>query len=315
MKVVIIGAGGIGCYYGARLLAAGHQVTFVARGAHLLALQTQGLTVIHPKFDFHQPVQALAVEQLIETTQCADYDIVVIAAKSGATRELMSQMKAWLAPASTPVLSIQNGVMNEACIANTVGKARTIGGLAVLIGGHLIEPGVAEVAGESHLELGAWPNWRDNPFPQTILELWVAEFNRAGIPTQNFADIQYALWRKLIINNGVNPLTALTYLDTQSLLSDATLRETCYQMMVETGRAARRAGVNIQTADVDAMFQLICEFDAIKTSMLVDREKGRPMEIDAICGPVIDYCQMSGEPARTTELIASLLKHAARQSG
>ncbi|MFB9136757.1 ketopantoate reductase family protein [Vibrio olivae] len=312
MNIAIIGAGGIGCYYGARMLSAGHKVSFIARGAHLKAMQTDGLVVRHEDFQFSQVVDALSLQQLLSTRQCKEFDLIILATKSGTTQQTIEQMKPWILAGEAPVLSIQNGVMNEVTIDKLLGRHRTLGGLAVLIGGHIVEPGMVEVAGASHIELGAWPTCQENAFSQSQLNQWVTAFNQAGIPTTNFDDIQYALWRKLIINNGVNPLSALTWLDTQSLLNDSTLSENVYQMMIETARAANQAGVQIAASDVDDMFKLIKGFDAIKTSMLVDREKGRPMEIDDICGPVIHYCQQSGEPATVTELIACTLKYSAQ---
>ncbi|CAG8998232.1 MAG: hypothetical protein CENE_00173 [Candidatus Celerinatantimonas neptuna] len=312
MKVVVLGAGGIGCYYAARLMAARNQATLVARGAHLEALQQRGLKVIHPQFSFEQPVEALTLEALKSSQNSDAFDLVILASKSGATVSMLSSLKAWLMQSAVPVLSIQNGVMNEVEIAKVIGKERTIGGLAVRIGGHILEPGVVEVTGEAQIEMGVWPNIRENDFELSRVQQWVETFKQAGIPTIQVEDIQFALWRKLLINNGVNPLTALTLQDTQSVLNDPILQETAYQMMTETARAAQIAGVDIQVADVDEMFELIRGFDAIKTSMQVDREKGRPLEMDDICGPVIRYCRKASTPAKTTELIATLLQYAVK---
>lgn len=82
-------------------------------------------------------------------------------------------------------------------------------------------------------------------------------------------------------------------------------------MMQETARAANVAGVTISEQDVNDMFDLICKFVDIKTSMQVDMERGRTLEINEICGPVIDYCQQINQPAETTELIYKLLVNAA----
>lgn len=312
MKVVVLGAGGIGCYYAARLIAAGNQATLIARGAHLEALQQHGLKVIHPQFSFEQPVEALTLESLKESRRSYEFDLIILAAKSGSTVPMLASLKEWLMASTVPVLSIQNGVMNEVEIAKVIGKERTIGGLAVRIGGHILESGVVDVTGEAQIEMGVWPNIRENDFEQARVQQWGEAFKQAGIPTTCVDDIQFALWRKLLINNGVNPLTALTLQDTQSVLSDPILKETVHQMMTETARAAQVAGVDIQVTDVDEMFELIRGFDAIKTSMQVDREKRRPLEIDDICGPVIRYCKKASTPAKTTELIATLLRYAVR---
>jgi 2-dehydropantoate 2-reductase len=308
MKFLILGAGGIGCYYGARLLQAGHEVVFVARGAHLAAMAGAGLKVTHPDMQFSGAVTAVAVEDLLlHRHRAAHFDLIILAAKASSTRELMCRLQNWLAGCDVPVLSIQNGVTNEGIIAELLGKTRTVGGLAVRIGGHIVAPGEVEATGVAQIEMGAWPVAESNQALQVRLASIVDAFNQAGIPTTLTHNIERALWRKLVINNGVNPLSALTYLDTRAMTSDPVLGRTVYRLMEETGRAANAAGVAITRDDVDAMFRLISEFDAIKTSMLVDRIKGRAMEVEDICGPVIEYCHQAGQPAETTELIRSLL--------
>ncbi|MBT2971155.1 MAG: hypothetical protein B6D72_06960 [gamma proteobacterium symbiont of Ctena orbiculata] len=153
-----------------------------------------------------------------------------------------------------------------------------------------------------------WRPAADNPRLQRDLERVADRFNAASIPTTLSENIRKALWRKLLINNGVNPLTALTGLDTRSLTAHPVLTRTVYQLMEETARAAVADDVCLQTADIDEMYQLICQFDAIKTSMLVDREKGRPLELDAICGTVVKRCRKLGVVAPATALIQALLE-------
>jgi len=305
MKFLIIGAGGIGCYYGARLLEAGHAVTFVARGAHLEAMQQQGLKVEHEALHFHTDVEALSMEQLMELHLCADYDLIILALKSGATRDWLDSCGHWLQQADTPVLSLQNGVDNEPLIASSLGEARTLGGLAVRIGGHIIAPGHIEAKGPAQVIMGHWPH-------TAASAPWLSQLgdtlNAAGIPTRVTDTIRYELWKKLLINNGVNPLSALTGLDTRRLTADPALGRTVYAMMQETAVAARADDVELTQADIDDMFALISQFDAIKTSMLVDREKGRPLELDDISGAVIHRCQQLGAAAPNTELVQRLLQ-------
>ncbi|WP_417868962.1 ketopantoate reductase family protein [Vibrio furnissii] len=313
MKFAILGAGGIGCYYAARLLHAGHDVVLVARGAHLDALQSHGLSLSHPDFSFEGRVNATDVAGLCKQENAADFDLLILASKGSTTAPILAQMQPWLAGSSVPMLSIQNGVTNEQVIAEALGVERTIGGLAVKIGAHVLSPGVVEATGIAQIDFGAWPNVQHNPTLQPWLEQLAAIFLDAGIPNQLYDDVSYALWRKLMINNAVNPITALTMQDTGVVTRDPVLRRTIHTIMQETARAASVAGVTMTEQDVDAMFDLICQFDAIKTSMLVDREKGRPMEIHEICGPVIENCRQLGEPAVTTELMSQLLQHASGQ--
>lgn len=313
MKFAMIGAGGIGCYYAAKLVNAGHDVVFVARGEHLKVLQQQGLEITHPDFFFSAPVSATDIQGLCDDYNGSDFDLLILASKGSTTSSIMDQMKPWLDACDTPVLSIQNGVMNEGIIANTVGLKRTIGGLAIRIGAHVLEPGKIEATGKAQIDFGAWPSESANPHLKDFLCELSSIFDSADIPKQLYEDVSYALWRKLLINNAINPITALTMKDTQTVTKDPVLKQAVYKIMQETARAARCANVNMTEDDVAEMFRLICEFDAIKTSMLVDREKGRPMEIQEICGPVIDYCRQAGDPATTTELICHLLQHASDQ--
>ncbi|GAA0681915.1 2-dehydropantoate 2-reductase [Marinobacterium maritimum] len=305
MKFLIIGAGGIGCYYGARLLEAGHAVTFIARGAHLEAMQQQGLTVEHEAMQFNAAVDAMSMDTLIAQHSCADYDLIMLALKSGATAGWLAECGPWLKHADTPVLSLQNGVDNEPLIAETIGQTRTLGGLAVRIGGHIIAPGHIEAKGPAQVVMGRWPRIAA---PDPALEQLAETLNAAQIPTRVTDNIRYELWKKLLINNGVNPLSALTGLDTRSLTADPALGKAVYAMMQETAVAARADEVELTPADVDEMFALISQFDAIKTSMLVDREKGRPLELDDISGAVIRRCQQQDEPAPNTELVQRLLQ-------
>lgn len=305
MHCLIIGAGGIGGYYGARLLDAGHAVTFVARGDHLAALQRQGLQVSHEDLQFQAPVTALSLPALLAAHHCAEFDLILVTLKSGATADWLHSCADWLRQADTPVLSLQNGVDNEALIADCLGAARTLGGLAVRIGGHIIAPGQIEARGPAQVVMGRWPCAEaDDP----ALTMLADAFNGAGIPTRISSDIRRELWKKLLINNGVNPLSALTGLDTRRLTADPVLGRTVHALMQETARAARADGVELAPADVDEMFELISRFDAIKTSMLVDREKGRPLELDEISGAVIRRCRQLGEPAPNTELVQRLLQ-------
>ena len=307
MRIVIWGAGGIGCYYGSKLQLAGHEITYVARGDHLEAMQLKGLVVEHERLSFSGAVSAVDQTELLNNYNCDDFDLIVLTVKANATQEIISQSRHWLSRGQTPVLSLQNGVENEQLIAEAVGNSRTLGGLAVRIGGHIQEPGVVTAKGIAQIVLGCWPSVAETNGIKHFAEKLVDTFNRAGIPTTHSEDIQKELWRKLLINNGVNPLSALTELDTKSITHDPVYKQVVYKMMEETALAARNHGVDITEKDVEEMFKLISEFDAIKTSMLVDKEKGRPLELDGICGPVLRNTD-NGQ-ALLTALISNLLKH------
>lgn len=308
MRFLILGAGGIGCYYGARLLASGHQCLFVARGEHLEAMKNRGLSLRHPEFDFHGPVAAMDMEQLLREERIESFDLILLTLKANATGSLIEQLNSWLQGGRTPILSLQNGVDNEPLIAASIGDERTFGGLAVRIGGHILEPGVIEAKGPAQVIFGPWPNSAQTDSTLSLAKEIEQLFNAAGIPTQFSDDIRRELWRKLLINNGVNPLSAITGMDTRTLTSDPVLGKFVYRMMQETAAVAIADEVALTAVDVDEMFALISQFDAIKTSMLVDREKGRALELDGICGAVLRRAARMNIDAPTTELVHRLLQ-------
>ncbi|MCH8531140.1 MAG: 2-dehydropantoate 2-reductase [Saccharospirillum sp.] len=307
MRFLIVGAGGIGCYYGARLQNAGHEVTFLARGAHLEAMQQKGLSVHHPDFHFASPVTALDEAGLAANTRVSDFDVLLVCLKTQDTQPWLERMLPWLQSAPTPLLSVQNGVDNEPDIAAMVGAERTIGGLAVRIGGHIEAPGVVTVNGPAQIVMGAWPDNMKGTDWGDFLSRLDETLNAADIPSRVSDDIAREIWRKLMINAGVNPLSALTHLDTRSLCRHPLYGPAVRGLMVEAAQAGKADGVTLTDEDVTEMFDIIFSFDAIKTSMLVDKEKGRPLELDGICGAVIRRCEALNLPAPMTRLVYGLL--------
>ena len=291
LKILMVGAGGVGGYYAARLAEAGHEVVLTARGEHLAALRTHGLRVDYEGQVFRQSLAAYEHASLIAKYQPDDFDLIAIALKATATKAVMEELGNWLKSGSVPVLSLQNGVDNEPLIAAVIGADRVLGGLAVRIGGHITEPGVVFAEGVAQIVMGAWPQQTLGDARVPLLQRLEAAFNDAGIPTTLTDNIRYELWRKLLINNGVNPLSALTGLDTRSLTHHPRFGKVVYGMMAETVAASRADGVDLTQRDLDEMFQLISNFNAIKTSMLIDKEKGRPLELDSIAGAVLRRCE------------------------
>ena len=312
LKLLMVGAGGIGSYYAARLLESGHRVVLTARGAHLDALVSNGLKVPYGGRELIHRPEAFSHQQLVARFHPDDFDVIVIALKSTATESVVDELGAWLRQGRVPVLSLQNGVDNEPLLAEAIGAERIIGGLAVRIGGHIVRPGVVEAEGVAEIVMGEWPAARKPGSARSLLlEKLAAAFDGSGIPTTLSDNVRYELWRKLVINNGVNPLSALTGLDTRSLTHRPEFSRIVYGMMAETVEASRADDVNLTKEDLHEMFELISSFNAIKTSMLIDREKGRPLELDSIAGAVLKRCANLGIDAPYTSTIATLLKQQA----
>lgn len=295
MKVLILGCGAIGSYYGERLAKAGARVTVTARGKHLEALQ-RSLMVIHDGDCREQHVTAVSHTQLLENTPPETFDVIIITLKSTQTKTVVDELGNWLARSGAPILSLQNGVDNEPYLARHIPQATLWGGLAVKIGGGITAPGVATTTGIAQVIMGPWPG--SGAIGQVMLQLqslWESQ----GVPVDCSTDIRRELWKKLIINNGVNPLSAIMRLDTYALTHDPELASIVFNAMCETSRAASYDGIDISQQEVQNMFELIKGFNAIRTSMLIDVEQGREPELDAIMKSVIVRCERLGQPAAT----------------
>lgn len=305
MKIAIIGAGGVGCHYGAMLSMASHEVHFIARGEHLRAMQKNGLEVKHTDYYFNEKVVAYHLEGLLEH-EPSYFDALIVLTKAVSTKDVALFLAEWFkGKKSVPyVVSLQNGVENEEILVKYLGKECVIGGLSRKIGAHVISSGVVDSVGEAESIVGLM---QEDKRAKEFLEFFSDALNKAGIPTHITLDIQKELWKKLIINNGVNALCALLKVRTGELFEDEGLSALVYSLMQETAEAARKKGIKIDKSDVDSMFALIKGFDSIKPSMLVDLEHGRALEIEEICGVVI---RTLGE-APYTKSISTLLSYTA----
>lgn len=310
LKLLMVGAGGIGGYYAARLSRAGHDVVLTARCEHLHAIENRGLTVRYGGDEWNCRLPVFDHAHLLKQYRADDFDLVLLALKSTATEPVLHELGPWLGKGSVALLSLQNGVDNEPMIAAAIGANRTLGGLAVRIGGHIVEPGMIEAEGVGQVVMGEWPEAAPQPDTRRLLlKTLEAAFNKSGIPATVSPRIRHELWRKLVINNGVNPLSALTGLDTRSLTQHPKFGKLVYAMMAETVAASRADGVNLGQQDLDEMFALISSFNAIKTSMLIDKEKGRPLELDSIAGAVLRRSETLGIDAPYTTTVNALLEH------
>lgn len=307
MRVLIVGCGAIGSYYACKLSHAGIHVTVTARHAHLEAIQTNGLHVQHDGQSFHAALPAYDHDYLLQHHQADDFDVIILALKSNLTEHFIEQFRRWLSVAKVPVLSVQNGVDNEIMLAAVLGEVRVWGGLAVKIGGEVMSPGNAVTTGIAKLIIGPWPTAATSPIPGLMTQFQRA-LQRVNVPCEIADNIQRELWKKLIINNGVNPLSALTGLDTRTLTNTPKFSNRVYLAMRETVQAARFDNVELQQQELDDMFELIKHFNAIKTSMLIDREKGRPLEVEAIVGAVVKRCDKLGVDAPVNQALYKALE-------
>ena len=306
MNIVVIGAGGIGAYYGMILHEAGCNITFVARGENLKYLKENKMKMTHPNYVIEEKINTLSIEELVEKNP-EDYDAVIIATKAMSTESISKSLSSWVKGSSSIpyYISLQNGVENEDIMEKYYPKDYVIGGLTRLIVSHTISLGHVHCSGEVQTLIGALNHTKENA---KFLDELNTILKKTQTTTFICEDIRLELWNKLIINNGVNAICALLEERTRPLLTDPKTSKIIYGLMSETALAAKAVGVEISQEGVDKMFELIKGFENLKPSMYIDRENNRPLELEEICGVVVKNCEKQGLDAPYTRTISTVLE-------
>ncbi len=274
-RILVIGAGAVGAYFGARLQQRGCDVTFVARGEHLNVLQRDGLDIRSVDGDVRLAVRA------VEQAPASAVDLVLIAVKAWQTEAALDAA----APAigtETFVWSLQNGIDNEERIAARVGDDRTVGGVA-FIGAERTAPGRIDHTAAGQATMGAWTaRYADR------LRNWAGHLDQPPLLRLAWTDdIRSTLWHKLMWNAAFNTTTALAGVTARQILADPTSSALVKSAMLEVRRVAEAAGAVLPPDAEDAYIARTRDGGEVRTSMLVDREHGRPLEHDAISGALV----------------------------
>ncbi len=299
MKIAVVGAGGVGGYFGARLARAGLSVTLVARGAHLAAIRERGLTIrsaVHGDFTVRLPATD-------DPSAVGPVNLVLFCVKSTDTETAARQIAPMIG-GETTVLSLQNGVDNEArieAVLGAAGRGRVMGGVAY-IGAALGEPGEVVHTSEGRIAVGELSGGV-SARARRIERL----FADAGVPCQVAADITWVLWRKLLWNSAFNALTTIgrTTVDRVLALPEAVAVATA--AMREVAAVARARGIELGASAVDDALAFSRTLGAVKTSMLQDLERGKPLEREALNGVVIRYGREAGVPTPVQETLFGAL--------
>lgn len=281
MRIVFFGAGGIGGYFGARLIAAGESVSYVARGAHARAIREAGLRVKSPQGDLL--VQPASVhEDPAVLAEGGPPDLLVFAVKLPDAEAAAARLAPLVGP-GTVVLPLQNGVEAHELLARHVGARAVALGLAY-IPTRIAEPGLIEHAGGfARLRFGAL-----QPSQQPALEAFLAACRRANIEAEMPADIRLASWEKFVFLTGLSSLTALTREGVGVVRAHAGTRELLQQVMQEAAALGRAEGVALPADFAERQMAFVETLPAgMKASMLHDLEAGRALELPWLAGAVV----------------------------
>ncbi|MCL5677340.1 MAG: 2-dehydropantoate 2-reductase [Firmicutes bacterium] len=299
MKVLVMGAGAIGGFFGGLLARASEEVFFVARGQHLEALRTQGLRVTSFRGDFRVKVKAGDAR---EAAAEAPFDLILFATKSydtePAARELLGTLGS-----RTAVLSLQNGVDNEGKLQAILGPQRVLGGVAY-VEASLVEPGVIRHSAAGRIIFGELDG-KTSPRVEAIMEA----FRRAGIDSELSAQIMAAKWEKLVFNCALNAMTALTRTGVAAILATPEGQAGFRQAMEEVRQVALAAGIPLPSDVVERRMAFAASGD-MHSSMERDLSLHRPLELEALNGVVVREGRRLGVPTPINEALYGLVKAA-----
>jgi 2-dehydropantoate 2-reductase len=297
MKVAVLGAGGVGGYFGGLLARAGHEVTFIARGDHLRAIQRDGLTVHSAQAgDFH--VSAAATD---EPATVGPVDLVLFCVKSFDTESAARAMLPLVGP-QTLVLSLQNGIDNEDVLASVIPRNQVLGGVA-RIESTIAAPGVIDqLSPFSRVGFGEL----DGP-PTPRCERLLETFQAAAWRVELLPDVRQALWDKFI---GLSAWAGISALAPHTTYADLTgqeyLREAFLEAIREGVAVARADGYDFPDYAEQALRWPVRP--GMKTSMQRDRERGRRIEVDALSGATVRLGRRYGVPTPVNLTIYAALK-------
>ncbi len=303
MKICIVGAGAVGGYVGSLLGFHHHEITFIARGAHLEAIQTQGLKLVAKDgaAQTFRPTQATD-----DLTKAGSHDLVIVAVKGHHLPDLAPKLPS-LCHSTTQILMAQNGIPwwhfyrfagplqgeflqttdPNGLIAKHINLDQVLG-CVVYIAAGILSPGVIRHGGYRRYIIGELDG-SDSPRLQALH----STLTTAGVLTESTASIRTEIWAKLLGNIAINTLGALTRATQVEVCMYPPTRELTFTLMRETQSIAHHLGITFPFS-LEERMEKAARVGHHKTSMLQDVENGRPLEIDAILGSVVEMGQRLG---------------------
>jgi 2-dehydropantoate 2-reductase len=322
VKIAIFGAGAIGGLLGVKLVQAGAEVTFIARGPHLEAMLRYGITLISEGKSV--TVKARCISQ---PEQAGAQDYVIVTLKAHSLPAAAPQIAKLLGPETSLVMGVNGipywyfygldckwrdrtieSVDPDGMLWQTLPPARVIG-CVVYPAAEVIEPGVIEHTYGNRFSLGE-PDGSKSTRVEALAKQLIAARLKAPIRSQ----LRDELWVKLWGNLCLNPLSALTTSTLDRLAGEPDLREVSRTMMREAQVVAESLGVKFGV-DLERRIDGALEVGAHKTSMLQDLERGRPIEIDALLGAVVELGELTGGEMPMCRAILALTRERARRAG
>ena len=315
MKVCVYGAGAIGAYLGAALVDAGCEVSFVARGPHLAALQRNGLTL-----EIGGAARNLRIPATDNAASLGAQDFVILTLKAHSVAPVATQIATLYDP-KTAVVTAQNGILwwyfykfpgplenrhldtvdPGGRVWQTLGPERAIG-CVVYPSCEIVAPGVVRHLEGNRFMLGE-PDGTKSPRVAALAQALIAGGLKAPVRTRIRDDI----WFKLLGNATFNPVSVLTRATLEQMGRDPGARAVIKQMMTEAEQVAAQLGVEFPL-DLEKRIDGAVAVGAHKTSMLQDYELGRPLELDALVASVAEIARLVAVPTPTIDVVLALVR-------
>lgn len=290
LRIAVMGAGAVGCYFGGVLARAGHDVTLIGRPQHVQAIQRDGLRMETATFDVQVPLKADT-----EPAAAKDADAVLFCVKSTDTIEAARQLQPFLS-AHTLLLSMQNGVDNAERLREVL--SQPVSAAVVYVATGMIGPGHVKHYGRGELILE----------PADGAERMAQAFIAAGVPTDVSANARGALWAKLLINCAYNAMSAVTQQSYGQLVQGEGVWAVLDDLVNEGLAVARASGVEV-AGDVHAAVRKIAQtMPGQLSSTAQDLKRGKPSEIDHLNGYLVRRGEALGVPTPANRVMHALVR-------
>ena len=299
MRVGVMAAGAVGGYFGGRMAAAGHDVAFMARGAHGDAIRRDGLKIESALGGLH--LKNVNISN--DPKQVGPVDVVLFAVKLWDTETAGEQTRAFVGP-NTRVITLQNGVDSVERLAPILGDEATIAGTTYVVT-NITKPGVIHHTGTvAKIHCG-----RLDGRPDAVLAGYVEQMEVAGIDITPTANMFLEIWKKFVVLSGTSGITASTRQPLGVIRDDADMRAFFFSLMDETIAVGRVAGVKFPPDFPAELERLVAGFSPMmKASMANDLDAGNRLELDWLAGKVVALGHKYGIPTPAQKAVYAILK-------
>lgn len=292
IRVAVLGAGAVGCFFGGMLARVGHEVTLIGRPVHVDAFKAKGLRFEGLKFDEHVPVKAST-----DASAARGARLVLFCVKSTDTEDAAAQIAPFL-DADALVLNLQNGVDNTERIQARI--SQPVIPAVVYVATEMAGPGHLKHHGRGDLVIGS-PHaaWNDS------VKTW---FEAAGVPVVVSDNVAGELWAKLVVNCAYNALSAITQLPYGKMIAGAGIRDVMRDVVEETLAVAGASGVAMAPGTLERTYKIADAMATQFSSTAQDLARGKPTEIEHLNGFVVRRGAALGVPTPTNRVLYALVR-------